>query len=210
MWVCGCVGVWVCGCVGVCVCVCVCGWVGGWVGKGQARNTRVVTSNASRLHLHRTCAPISWQQALTGATRADGARCRRTNLVGCQNDQTVLFFGFLTPKMEPLNNRSCWGGGGGCGVHPKKSGLPAQKCALSILNSKHKPMSYLSTRNVEPLDKPQAHVTNISDEDAVDFVKCLLTREPSQRMDVAEALSHRWIKARNTKGRRPSLDKDPS
>ncbi|CAJ1406377.1 unnamed protein product [Effrenium voratum] len=45
-------------------------------------------------------------------------------------------------------------------------------------------------------------------EDAVDFVKCLLTREPSQRMDVAEALSHRWIKARNTKGRRPSLDKE--
>lgn len=44
-------------------------------------------------------------------------------------------------------------------------------------------------------------------EDAVDFVKCLLVRDPLQRMDVGEALSHRWIKARHTAGR-PVLDKD--
>lgn len=44
-------------------------------------------------------------------------------------------------------------------------------------------------------------------EDAVDFVKCLLVRDLLQRMDVGEALSHRWIKARHTAGR-PVLDKD--
>lgn len=44
-------------------------------------------------------------------------------------------------------------------------------------------------------------------EDAVDFVKCLLVRDPLQRMDVGEALSHRWIKSRHSDGR-PVLDKE--
>eukprot|EP00913_Durusdinium_trenchii_P024908 g23381.t1 len=44
-------------------------------------------------------------------------------------------------------------------------------------------------------------------EDAVDFVKCLLVRDPLQRMDVGASLSHRWIKSRHSDGR-PVLDKE--
>ena len=45
-------------------------------------------------------------------------------------------------------------------------------------------------------------------EDAVDLVKCLLVKDPLQRMDVAQALEHKWLKPRNLKDPHPVLDRD--
>ena len=45
-------------------------------------------------------------------------------------------------------------------------------------------------------------------EDAVDFVKCLLVKDPVQRMDVGQALEHKWLKPRNLKEPHPVLDRD--
>mmetsp|Transcript_53109 Transcript_53109/g.99512 ORF Transcript_53109/g.99512 Transcript_53109/m.99512 type:complete len:559 (+) Transcript_53109:115-1791(+) len=45
-------------------------------------------------------------------------------------------------------------------------------------------------------------------DDAVDFVKCLLVKDPVLRMDVGQALDHKWLKPRNAKDSRPVLDRD--
>eukprot|EP00439_Symbiodinium_sp_Y106_P041812 s5115_g5.t1 len=45
-------------------------------------------------------------------------------------------------------------------------------------------------------------------EDAVDFVKCLLVKDPVQRMDVGQALEHKWLKPKNLKEPHPVLDRD--
>ena len=47
-------------------------------------------------------------------------------------------------------------------------------------------------------------------EDAVDFVKCLLVKDPVQRMDVGQALEHKWLKPKNLKEPHPVLDRDSS
>ena len=45
-------------------------------------------------------------------------------------------------------------------------------------------------------------------EDAVDFVKMLLVKDPKGRMDVGQALEHKWLKPRNLKDPHPVLDRD--
>eukprot|EP00931_Biecheleriopsis_adriatica_P103651 TRINITY_DN78453_c0_g1_i1.p1 TRINITY_DN78453_c0_g1~~TRINITY_DN78453_c0_g1_i1.p1 ORF type:complete len:574 (-),score=121.32 TRINITY_DN78453_c0_g1_i1:17-1738(-) len=45
-------------------------------------------------------------------------------------------------------------------------------------------------------------------EDAVDFVKHLLVKDPLQRFDVSEALAHRWMASRSSVRAEPVLDKE--
>lgn len=48
---------------------------------------------------------------------------------------------------------------------------------------------------------------NVSQE-ALDFVKCLLVKEPAQRLDAKEALNHRWLAAARSSKQAPLLNKD--
>jgi len=44
--------------------------------------------------------------------------------------------------------------------------------------------------------------------EAVDFVRCLLVKDPNQRLDTKSALSHRWLAARREEAQTPALGKE--